>query len=260
MSELNRLSAIERDHFAEIVESSLRVTERRHYFSWMQGILQTLIPHEIVICGADEGGSENLKLMYMSGSRYFRDEHFAASCQQPQGVVSRLVAEWQASGLPCVVAREVAMNGHAEMVEQLEAAELRNIALHGVRGPARRTLGIYAFSRIPADCVSNRMGYVLEVAVPHIHATFVRVLMNEARASGGTARVAGRQITPREAEILRWIKEGKTNSDIASILALSPWTVKNHVQTILKKLQAQTRSHAVARAMSMGILDSTSSS
>jgi DNA-binding NarL/FixJ family response regulator len=33
--------------------------------------------------------------------------------------------------------------------------------------------------------------------------------------------------------------------------------VKNHVQTILKKLQAQTRSHAVARAMSMGILDST---
>jgi DNA-binding NarL/FixJ family response regulator len=31
--------------------------------------------------------------------------------------------------------------------------------------------------------------------------------------------------------------------------------VKNHVQTILRKLQAQTRSHAVARAMSMGLLD-----
>jgi DNA-binding CsgD family transcriptional regulator len=60
----------------------------------------------------------------------------------------------------------------------------------------------------------------------------------------------------REAEILKWIKTVKTNVDIARALELSPWTVKNHVQTILKKLSAHTRSHAVARAISMGIVDS----
>lgn len=255
MNELTRLTAIERDHFAEIVEASLRVTERRHFFSWMQGIVQTLLPHEILICGADEGNSESIRMGFFSGSRYFREEQFNASCVDREGVVSRLFAEWNGCGYPCVVARELSANGHAAMVDELDAAELRNVALHGVRGPARRTLGLYAFSRIPSDCVSPRLGYLLEVTVPYIHATFMRVQMNEANATGNSARAAGRQITPREAEILRWIKEGKTNSDIAGILALSPWTVKNHVQTILKKLSAQTRSHAVARAMSMGILD-----
>jgi transcriptional regulator EpsA len=239
------------------VEASLRVTERRHFFSWTQGIVQALLPHEILICGADDGGGETIKLNFMSGSRYFREEHFAEACTRPIGVLSRLVSEWQGSGQPCVLSRGLEANGHAPLIDQLEAVELRNIALHGVRGPAKRTLGIYGFSRIPADAMSRRLGYLLDVMVPHVHATFVRVLTSEARNGYGASRVAGRQITTREAEILRWIKEGKTNADIASILDLSPWTVKNHVQTILKKLQAQTRSHAVARAMSMGILDST---
>jgi transcriptional regulator EpsA len=257
MNELNRMTTIERDHFAEIVEASLRVTQRRHFFSWTQGIVQALLPHEILICGADDGGGDSIKLTFMSGSRYFREEHFAKACIRPVGVLSRLVSEWQANAQPCVLARELEMNGHAPLVEQLEAVELRNIVLHGVRGPGRRTLGIYGFSRVPSDSISRRLGYLLDVLVPHVHATFVRVLTYEARGSQAANRVAGRQITSREAEILLWIKEGKTNADIAGILNLSPWTVKNHVQTILKKLQAQTRSHAVARAMSMGILDST---
>jgi transcriptional regulator EpsA len=255
MAELNRLTAIERDHFAEIVELSLRVTERRHFFSLMQGMMQTLIPHEILVCGADEGAGERIKLGFMSGSRYFREEHFQASCMENAGVVSRLFAEWHVSGEAVVIGRQLNNNGHGAMVDDLESAELRNIVLHGVRGPGRRTLGMYAFSRIPTDCLTHRMGYLVDVAMPHIHAAFVRVMMSEARAAGNGKNPAGRQITPREAEILRWIKEGKTNADIAGILALSPWTVKNHVQTILKKLSAQTRSHAVARAMSMGILN-----
>ena len=255
MSEVNRLNSIERDHFTEIVETSLRVNQRSQFFSWTHGILQALVPHEIMICGADEGAGDSIKLMYMSGSRYFRHEQFEASCLAPGGVVSRLIAEWQQSGEPRVLARPLAVNGDAEIVDRLESAELRNIALHGVRGPGRRILGFYAFSRLPADSATQRLTYILDVVVPHIHTTFVRVQATEARSAATAPRNVGRQITPREAEILRWIKEGKTNADIAEILTLSPWTVKNHVQAILKKLQAQTRSHAVARAMSMGILD-----
>ena len=73
--------------------------------------------------------------------------------------------------------------------------------------------------------------------------------------SGAGAPIA--DLTQREAEVLRWIKEGKTNIDIAQILNLSPWTVKNHMQAILKKLSVQNRSHAVARAISLGILSAS---
>ena len=56
-------------------------------------------------------------------------------------------------------------------------------------------------------------------------------------------------VTRREAEILGWIQEGKTNGDIARILHLSPWTVKNHVQNMLKKLGVHNRAQAVSRGI-----------
>ena len=47
---------------------------------------------------------------------------------------------------------------------------------------------------------------------------------------------------------------GKTNQAIADQLGLSPLTVKNHVQNILKKLKVKTRGHAVASGFRLGLL------
>jgi DNA-binding NarL/FixJ family response regulator len=56
-------------------------------------------------------------------------------------------------------------------------------------------------------------------------------------------------ITPRVAEVLLWVAQGKTNSDIASILGVSESTVKKHVQEIFEKLGVETRSAAALRAL-----------
>lgn len=55
------------------------------------------------------------------------------------------------------------------------------------------------------------------------------------------------ELSAREAEILRWIALGKTNPEIGSILNISSFTVKNHVQRILKKLDVTNRTHAVGK-------------
>jgi len=55
-------------------------------------------------------------------------------------------------------------------------------------------------------------------------------------------------LTPREREILGWIARGKTSREIAAILVVSPHTVRKHVEHILEKLDAPSRSAAVARA------------
>lgn len=54
-------------------------------------------------------------------------------------------------------------------------------------------------------------------------------------------------LTPREVEILQWIRRGKTTREIAAALVVSPHTVRKHVEHILEKLGARTRSEAVAR-------------
>lgn len=55
------------------------------------------------------------------------------------------------------------------------------------------------------------------------------------------------ELSAREAEILRWIALGKTNPEIGSILNISSFTVKNHVQRILKKLDVSNRTQAVGK-------------
>jgi len=63
-------------------------------------------------------------------------------------------------------------------------------------------------------------------------------------------------LTPRAAEALLWLAQGKTNSDIAAILGITESTVKKHVQEIFDKLGVETRGAATVRALE--ILNSTS--
>lgn len=51
--------------------------------------------------------------------------------------------------------------------------------------------------------------------------------------------------------MLDWVREGKTNQEIGQILDISPLTVKNHIQKILRKLDVTNRAQAVARVTAL---------
>ena len=67
--------------------------------------------------------------------------------------------------------------------------------------------------------------------------------------------VADDALTEREIEILRRVAAGKSNKLIAAELDISEGTVKNHMKSILPKLDASDRTHAVMIALKRGILD-----
>lgn len=56
-------------------------------------------------------------------------------------------------------------------------------------------------------------------------------------------------LTPREAEVLRWLGTGKTDREIAGLLGTSPRTVHKHLQRVYVKLGVETRTAAVMRAL-----------
>jgi len=60
-------------------------------------------------------------------------------------------------------------------------------------------------------------------------------------------------LTSKEFEILSWVKVGKNTWEIATILSISERTVKFHVSNVLHKLDATSRSHAVAKAHELGL-------
>jgi DNA-binding NarL/FixJ family response regulator len=64
-------------------------------------------------------------------------------------------------------------------------------------------------------------------------------------------------LTPREIEILEYIAKGYLNKQIAAELGISEQTIKNHVTSILRKLNANARTEAVVVAIKQGLIKIT---
>ena len=61
-------------------------------------------------------------------------------------------------------------------------------------------------------------------------------------------------LTDRETQILRYVADGNANKRIAQILDISEQTIKNHVSSVLRKLNANDRAHAVVLAIRRGLI------
>ncbi|HEX5417296.1 MAG TPA: response regulator transcription factor [Chloroflexota bacterium] len=133
--------------------------------------------------------------------------------------------------------------------------------------PAAKVLVFTAYDtdeRVLGAIRAGASGYLLKGASVAEIARSVRVV-----ASGGSAlepRVGMKlldalrlpkssQLTAREREVLRLIAQGLPSKQIALALSISERTVKFHTSALLRKLDADNRAEAVARAAQRGLLD-----
>ena len=65
----------------------------------------------------------------------------------------------------------------------------------------------------------------------------------------------GSDLTPRETEVLKLLANGLSNQAIASSLDIRLATARNHVQSIIEKLQAHSKLEAVATALRLGLIE-----
>jgi DNA-binding NarL/FixJ family response regulator len=89
------------------------------------------------------------------------------------------------------------------------------------------------------------------VISPRIAARLVQRLREPPELEPGLARAP---LTPRELQVLELLARGLDNAAIARTLFLSQHTVKNHVSSILIKLQVQNRIQAAVRAVRGGLV------
>jgi DNA-binding NarL/FixJ family response regulator len=75
-----------------------------------------------------------------------------------------------------------------------------------------------------------------------------------ARLVVGVSAGGQESLTPRELEVLTLIGQGRSNAEIAAMLAIAPRTAKVHVQNILSKLGATNRTEAVSLAVKQRLI------
>lgn len=234
--------------FMEIVDASLRMTRREHLFSWLQSSFQYLFPHEVMFCGINTPEHEEIHFECFGSTRYDAS-YLSAITSPPAGIVWRAMNQWQEDQRPVLLASDLLPGDYGNYTvpfaftdTNLAESGLHNLAAHGVMGQNGNIFTFFCLSSVPQP-LGKSHAQLLALLIPYLHSALIRV-------AGYSSGIEFGQITGREREVLQWLKTGKTNWEIAQILGISPNTVKNHVQNILRKLNVQNRSHAAAKASS----------
>lgn len=123
-----------------------------------------------------------------------------------------------------------------------EAAEFRLV--QGLCVPTRTSLGIGGFS-LAGQAIDQQPGVRGVVRLLAMHAWDA---VERTSATGASRPI----LSVRERDVLRWIAQGKTVQDVATILAISDHTVAEHLKKVRSKLDTSNNAHSVVRALQLG--------
>src|SRR5213082_3657757 len=237
------------------LDASLRVHARAHFFSWTQGLLQSLIRHELLIC-----------TLCLGKPPAFRADGFSMTTPEPNlfsdmflrdtAVAPALLKAWEERRYQPVIvdvgpANPLGSGGFTRELERLGATQL---LVHGIHDSEGRAISLFTFACRPGSA-SQRQAYLVQLLAPSLHAAWVRTQLTKRAETTGDKASGGSVLTVRELDILKWIYLGKSNFEIGAILKISPLTVKNHVQKILRKLNVVNRTQAIGKALELRILN-----
>ena len=239
---------------------------RRHYelFNWLQEDIQHFLPHDIVIAAWGDFSENAFCYDIVSPLPNVRTEEYNDTAIRP--FLSSLFDRWETCDhLPYVLN---ASNGFAsDTIDNPAIAKamerMRCAVVHGIKDKRGRHNCLYVMLG-PSELNAPRSKEIFRFLLPYIDTAFRQIVhlpeqyfagpaeptLYETLVDPGIAVFRNANfdnLSPREHEIMAWVRGGKTNQEIGLILNISIFTVKNHLQRIFKKLDVFNRAQAVSK-------------
>lgn len=251
-AQVGALSAEETACFMRVVSDAARIRRHVDLHRWLAGDLQQLLPHEILLCAWGDFGGWNLRLDVVSGLAGVRTAELA-HCPV-DGLVREAYGRWVEGGRNAIVLRTADMEAARNPCQCVVHAALRgmrSLLVHGVLD--KRSDQESVFIAFTSRCYGNGRNLArflgsLDALFAHIDHAFRKVPafpLREPRLGNGPAAMLA--LSARELEVVEAMCRGRTNLEIAAALSISPFTVKNHVQRIFRKIGVTNRTQAAAR-------------
>jgi len=251
----SRLTESDREALLLNIDVSLRVHTRPQLFSWVQGALQSLIPHELLVCGLQETRQGAMRVDSFSTAPV-DTQKVNELFQQDVSLVPQLVKQWEENRCQAVMNEtERGPFASGALARELARLGVSAVLAHGTHDASGNLTSFFAFCARPGT-LSARHTYPADLVVPYLHAAWMRSQVSWPLDRANAAKPAKTGLlTPRETQILQWIYHGKSNIEIGMILDISPLTVKNHVQKTLRKLNVLNRTQAVGKALALRLVN-----
>jgi len=237
--------------FISILAASRLIRRPNDLFAWLKDA-QKFLPHQVLIAAWGDFQRWNVKcelVWHLPGARLTQTRGCAlddvlrdAYMQWLRGGREPLVLSATAlSSLarPCTCALHTALRGMRSLLvhgvrDKLSGCDSLYIALDGQNLPAAGEHGrVIALAHLLLCQVDNVWRHLAAFRLDNLHAA--------------QAITLPLQLSAREREILASLSHGRTNHDIAEALAISLFTVKNHLKRIFRKIGVSNRTQAAAR-------------
>ena len=248
-----RFTDRDREHLLVTIETSLNITKRSQFYLWAQGALQGFIAHDLLLAAYGD-------ISRMS----FSHETFSRTPLSPQvekdlgdsvhGLLPRMVDDWlQSASVPRLhCPDEGGQVGRRQLLADMKRSALGNAIAHGAPEIRGEYGSFFVFAGLKEE-PGPRDIYVLELLMPYLHMALYRMLSHEKQDAPAVIEPTA-LFSKREIQVLYWVKNGKTNQEIAQILHISVPTAKNHVQNIMRKLNVTNRAQAVGKSASLRLI------
>lgn len=213
------LGTAEQQRLVAAIAGAIEVRSHPQFHAWLRGPFRSLLPHRCVVC-LEIDGSDAVR--HVECLCHDAEDGDPAARHAHRDAAVHAVRDCHRSGTLHSVANS------------LETGAV----VHGTRFLSGATYYVVLFD-VPAD-VGERSGHLLKLLSSHLKMVLARVvrLPRDLR------------ITPREHEILGWMRHGCSNQEISALLGISALTLKNHVRKIYRKLDVTSRSEAVLFGLS----------
>jgi len=236
-----------------VVRGSCTVRNRGDFVDWLQGEIQEFIPHQIVILawGRFETGEFTFDIIPTASGL----GAFALGPDQIRQLLAATFRKWLAFDQAPV---QLDLAGCVSYRDDLRCAapKLTVAVAHGLKDRRGRYDCLYVFLGGP-QLARSRVHERLQLLLSSIDVGSRKALSLEqpvlaeptprARAAVSSRERSCSELSAREIEVMGWVRMGKTNPEIATIMNLSTFTIKNHMRRIYRKLDVLNRAQAVGR-------------
>ena len=236
------------EYFGEAVTSCQTVRNLSDLFMWSQGPLWAFLPHDVLLFCVANSESQWI-LSDCLHSQPLKGQVVNALIDRHHGLLAQLVQECRKLDLSTLW-----IDQHGCSAQPIEPRLLQSLAALKLGGiwlaDSGALQGFHSISFALLGPQLDRLSPPLfSLMVPSVQVALTRVAASqyETAAPDADANPDGQVLTARQLEIMKWVRQGKTNHEVAAIMGISPFTVKNHLQKIYQRLQVSNRVQASAQ-------------
>lgn len=252
---LSSLSPEEVVRYQSVISKSLLVRSHLDVLMWLQGDVQRFVPHDIMLAAWGDFESGRVQHDVISAMPDIRSQNSPRNTVTPMLV--DLHTRWRSIGckpLTLSSGKKGLMPERKGLQQPFSVTfqKMRFALVHGINDRRAKHDCLYVAFRA-GKCFSEAQLNAMSELMPSIDTALRRVELLPPQTQGyidnltSQVQTSALNLSERESEVLKWVSQGKTNPEIGSILHLSEFTVKNHLQRIFKKLNVSNRAQAIGK-------------